>query len=179
VRSTLIVSSIQALRTHGYFDAYLAQLGPLSQEMISLIAGVWIPLDLGLEHYRAADRLGLDTRIIDGLGADVSERISKTMWAFVVRVSRETGVNPWTALARAHRLRENTWKGSDCAVLKLGPKEARFDWVGLPYAAVPYYVTAFGGFLRGIMCLFSKTAYTRVVPERCSPTSISYRISWV
>ncbi len=179
VRSTLLVSSMQALRTHGHYDAYVAQLGSRRLELTSLIAGQWVPIELGFIHYGAADRLGLDPNTIDAIGTDVGDRISKSMWAFVLRVSRETGVTPWIALTRAHRMRQNLWQGSDVAVHKLGPKEARLDWVGLPYASIPYYVTSFSGFLRGIMSLFAQTAYTRVVPQLGSETSISIRISWV
>jgi hypothetical protein len=63
--------------------------------------------------------------------------------------------------------------------MKLGPKDARLDWVGIPYAAVPYYVTSWGGFLRALIQLFCTKAYTRLVPEHSSPAAVSYRISWV
>jgi hypothetical protein len=179
VRSTLIVSSMQAFRARGLFDAYSAQLSVESRnELMSLIAGTWIPIDLGFAHYRAADGLGLDSRAIDGIGGEVGERINKTMLSLVVKLSKQTGVTPWTALARAQRIRELSWQGSDVAVWKLGPKDARFDWVGMPYASVPYYVTSLGGFLRGLIQLFSTKAYTKTVPERCTPLSVSYRISW-
>ena len=179
VRSTLIVSSMQAFRARGLADAYAAQLPPDSQaELMSLIAGTWIPIELGFAHYRAADHLGLDARTIDEIGGDVGARVNKTVLSLVVKLSKQTGVTPWTALARAHRLRELSWQGSDVAVWKLGPKDARFDWVGMPYAEIPYYVTSLGGFLRGLIQLFSTKAYTKLVPERASPTSVSYRISW-
>jgi hypothetical protein len=179
VRSTLIVSSMQAFRARGIFDAYAAQLSTSSRnDLMSLIAGTWVPIDLGLSHYRAADGLGLDSGTIDAIGGDVGERVNKTALSLVVKLSKQSGVTPWTALARAHRLKELSWQGSDVAVWKLGPKDARFDWLGMPYASIPYYVTSLGGFLRGLIQLFSTKAYTKTVPERCSPTSVSYRISW-
>ncbi len=179
VRSTLIVSSIQTLRTHGMFDAYLANLDATHRDaLLSLIAGAWAPIELGLAHYRAAQRLGLDTSTIESIGAEVGERVNKSALAVVVKMSRQAGVTPWTALGRAHRLRELTWRGSDLAIWKLGPKDARLDWVGIPYAAVPYYVTSYGGFLRALLQLFCTKAYTRLVPEHSSPVSVSYRISW-
>jgi hypothetical protein len=87
-------------------------------------------------------------------------------------------ITPWTALARAHRIRAVSWDGGDVAVFKLGPKEARFDWIGIPYASVPYYVTSLGGFLRSLAELFATKAYTRLVTGHSSQTSVSYRISW-
>jgi hypothetical protein len=180
VRSTLIVSSLQTLRSRGLLDRYLALLEEKHrEELLSLIAGTWVPIEVGLAHYRAADRLGLESALIDSIGAEVGERINKSFLSFVVRMSKEAGVTPWTALARAHRLRELTWKGSDLQIWKLGPKDARFDWGGLPYAVVPYFVTSFGGFVRGLIQLFCTKAYARPVPEKMSQTFISYRISWV
>jgi hypothetical protein len=170
---------MQALRSRGLLEAYIARLDPkYRDELLALIAGMWIPVEMGLAHYRAAESLGLDSAKIEAIGAEVGERINKTMLSIVVKMSKQAGVTPWTALGRAHRLRETTWKGSDIAVMKLGPKEARLDWVGIPYAEVPYYVTSLGGFLRALIQLFCSKAYTRPVPEHSSAVAVSYRISW-
>jgi hypothetical protein len=179
VRSTLIVSSMQALRARGFFDAYAAHLSPASQgELMSLIAGTWVPIDLGLAHYRAVDKLGLDPQAIDAIGGEVGARVNRTVLSTVLKMSKQTGVTPWSALARAHRLRELSWQGSDLAVWRLGPKDARLDCVGMPFAAIPYYAVSFGGFVRGLVQLFSSKAYSKMEHARCSPTSVSYHLSW-
>jgi hypothetical protein len=177
VRSTLIVSAIQTLRRRGHFDRYLAELTLQSrQDLLSLIAGVWIPIDLALDHYQAVERLRLEAEEIERIGGEVAERISRSILSTVVRVSRQVGATPWMALAQVHRLRDLSWKGSDIAVWKLGPKE---DWIGQPLAAVPYFVTSFGGYLRALVQLFSSKVYTRVACEPNSRGEIRYRISWV
>jgi hypothetical protein len=179
VRSTLIVSSMQTLRKYGHYDAYVKRLDPAyHDDLVSLIAGTWIPVEIGLAHYLAADALELDVRTIDSFGAEVSDRVNRSALALVLKISRQGGVTPWTAFARVHRLREETFDGTDISVTKLGPKDARFDWVGIPYAAVPYYRASFGGFLRALVQLFSATAYTRFLTAHSTPTSMSYRISW-
>ncbi len=179
VRSTLIVSSMQTLRKHGHYDAYVRQIDTrYRDDLVALTAGRWIPVELGLAHYQAADRLGLDVRAIDAYGAEVGERVSKSALSMVFRISREGGVTPWTAFARIHRLRIENWEGTDISITKLGPKDARLDWIGMPYASVPYYLTSFGGFLRAAVQLFSTKAYTRLVNVRTTPTSLSYRVSW-
>jgi hypothetical protein len=179
VRSTLIVSAIQTFRARGLHAQYLETLGPdLRERIVSLIAGQWIPVDLAIEHYRAADGLGFDSATIDAIGADVADRVSKSSLSIMVKMSKSVGVTPWTALANAHRLNDINWRGGDVRVWKLGPKDARFDWHGQPCAQVPYFVISFGGFLRALTSLFCTKAYTRVQSDRCSPTSISYRLSW-
>ena len=178
-RSTLIVSAILTLRARGFYDAYVDTLAPkLRQELLGLIAGAWIPADLGLEHYRAVERLSLPHSTIESIGAEMAERTSKTAIHAAVKISKEVGVTPWTALAQVHRLRDITWRGTDIAVWKLGPKEARYDWLGQPYAAIPYFNVSFNGFMRALMSLFCTRAYTHIVPERTSATSLSVRISW-
>jgi hypothetical protein len=180
VRSTLLVSSIQALRTRGFFDAYVAKLAPADRDvLLAMIAGTWVPVAVGMAHYVAADQLGLDSGTVAAMGAAVGERLNKSMLSIAVKLSKEVGATPWSALARAHRLRELTWQGSDLTVLKLGPKEARLDWVGIPYATVPYYLRAYGGFLQALIQLFCEKAYARHVPERSSNVAVSFRISWV
>jgi hypothetical protein len=173
------VSAIQAVRHHGLFDRYTAQLAPKQHEdLLSLVAGTWIPLELAVTHYGALDRLNLDKAEIEAIGGDVANRVNKTFLSTIIRASRGVGVTPWTLLGQSQRFRELSWRGSDVAVSKLGPKDARFDWVGQPLAQVPYFVTSFGGYLRALCGLFCTKAYARL--ERGFPRdeSISYRISW-
>jgi hypothetical protein len=178
-RSTLIVSAILTLRARGFYERYTELLSPkLKEELLGLIAGIWIPAPLGLEHYRAVEQLALPPSTIEAIGAEMAERTSKTAIHSAVKMSKEIGVTPWAALAQAHRLRESTWRGTDIAVWKLGPKEARYDWVGQPYSEVPYFVTSFNGFMRALISMFCTRAYTHIVPERSTPTSFSIRISW-
>jgi hypothetical protein len=179
-RSTLLVSGMQTFRSRGLYDRYKTNLPEATRaDLLSLIAGTWVPIDLALEHYRAADRLGLDALTIDSIGAEVADRINKTALSVMVKMSKEIGVTPWSALTSCHRVTDVNWKGSDVTVVKLGPKDARYEWVGQPCAEVPYFVTSFGGFLRSLASLFCTRAYTRPVPERCTASSVSYRLSWV
>src|SRR3954465_3917137 len=79
VRSTVIVSGIQALRARGHYPTYLARLPEgRRSEMVSLIAGAWVPIELGILHYRAADALALDPTMVDAIGAEVADRLNKT-----------------------------------------------------------------------------------------------------
>lgn len=58
VRSTLLSGSIQALRNRNMFEDYFKVLAPQHHEAIrSMVAGVWIPLELAKAHYDALERL--------------------------------------------------------------------------------------------------------------------------
>ncbi len=180
VRSTILVSGIQALRSRGLYDRYVEALSPtIREQMVVLIPGVWLPIDVALEHYRAADRLALETRVIEGIGGEVAERINKSVLSVAVQVSKLAGVTPWNALSLVHRINDLNWRGGDVTVLKTGAKEALYDWTGQPCAAIPYFTTSLGGYLRALAALFSDKAHARVIQERCCDTTVSCRLSWV
>ena len=180
IRSTLIVSAIQALRSRGLYERYVAALPDAVRErLVTLIAGEWFPIALALEHYRAADRLGLETRVIESIGGEVADRINKSFLSVAVQLSKRVGVTPWNALSLAHRITDLNWKGGDVVVYKTGSKEALYEWVGQPCAAIPYFVTSFAGYLRALASLFSDKAHARPIAERCTATTLSCRLSWV
>jgi hypothetical protein len=178
-RSTLIISGIQTLRARGLYDRYVELLSPaLRQEIMSLVAGLWVPCELALEHYRTMDRLGLSKSSIEAIGAEVAERGSKTTLARLPAVKRED-VTPWNVLLLAHRNLDGNWRGSDIMVTKEGPQEAIFIWAAHPCASIPYFVFSFGGFLRAMVGHFCTQAFHRIVSERSSPTSMAIWLSWV
>jgi hypothetical protein len=180
IRSTVIVSGLQALRARGLYEHYLEVLEPsVKPDIQSLIAGSWMPIDLGIHHYRAMGRMPLDAPTVDAIGAEVADRLNRSALSIAVKLSKEAGVTPWTALSHAHRITAINWKGSDVMVRKLGPKEARYDWAGQPCASVPYFLAGFCGFLRALTALFCTRAFVRLVPEGCTSMNVAYRISWV
>jgi hypothetical protein len=180
VRSTIIVSGIQALRSRGLYDRYVAALSPsVRDQLVTLIPGDWLAIDVGLEHYRAADRLGLEARVIEGIGGEVAERINKSVLSVAVQVSKLAGVTPWNALSVVHRINDLNWRGGDITVFKTGPKEAQYEWTGQPCAAIPYFTTSLSGYLRALTALFSDKAHARILQDRCTETTVSCRLSWV
>lgn len=161
VRSAMVVPAIQALRARSLYDRYLENLsGPVRERIVSMTAGDWIPVGLALDHYRAVDRLALDTATIEGIGGEVADRMNRSVLSVAVKASRHAGVTPWSALSLAHRVNDVNWRGGDIAVWKLGPKEALYEWSGQPCAGVPYFVTSFGGFLRALGGLFTSKIYS-------------------
>jgi hypothetical protein len=89
------------------------------------------------------------------------------------------GLKPWEALLHAHDTKDRCWRGTDIQIIKEGPTQARYDWVGQPCAGIPYFVTSFGAFMKALLNLFSRRAYQRVASESCSPTTVSIRLSWI
>jgi hypothetical protein len=179
-RSTWLIASVAELRNRGLFERYLPGLKPEYHDAVtSSVAGVWLPVDVAVAHYEACERLDLPHEEQLAIGRSVTELVHKTSYSLAIRLVKEAGVTPWACLAQQRRLWRRVWQGGDVAVFKLGPKEARIEVVGWPCARVPYCRRALRGLLIGQSELFCKKAYATEIPRLCTPTSLSYRISWV
>jgi hypothetical protein len=178
-RSTLIIAALQTLRAQGLYDAYVECVTPsLRQELMSLVAGIWVPIALAVEHYKTMERLELPKSIIEAIGAEVAERAFKTVLAAPPQ-PQEGSPTPWDVLRSAHRNLDNNWRGSDIMVTKEGPEHATVVWTGQPCASVPYFVTSWGAFLRARVNLYSTRAIHRIVRERSSPLDVVVELSWI
>jgi hypothetical protein len=186
VRSTLLTASLQALRQQGHFDRYLQGLPARYHDALLLnVAGQWLPVDVGVAHYRACEALALDAAQLDAIGSEVGRRAQGTFLGTLVRA---TGMTPWPALLQAPRLMARLFQGGGVEVAKLGPKEARVVCSGNPLATIPYFRVAFLSGARVGVELVSLKAYVRETthgggvgapPTHGTDDTISMRISWV
>jgi hypothetical protein len=177
-RSTWILSSIGALKQHGYYDRYAALLPRERQEdMFSLVAGIWVPISLARVHYETCEKLALPTSDQIAMGRAVGDRAQGTILSTGVRLAKAAGVTPWTVLPQYPRLWSRGVDGGALAVFKLGPKEARIDIVGCELFAIPYFRTAFRGVLHGMAALFCRTSFIHDVPTT-STDDASFRFQW-
>ncbi len=179
-RSTLIVSGIQTLRANGLYERYVELLSPkLRQDIMALVAGLWIPVELALEHYRTMDRLALGKSTIEAIGAEVAERGAKTVLGRGSAATKLREPTPWDMLLMTHRNLDTNWRGSDIMITKEGPQEAQIVWAGQPCASVPYFVTSWGSFLRAAVTGYCTTAHHRIALEQGSATTMVIHLSWV
>lgn len=181
VRSTLVLSSVQSLRAHALFDPYVGLLDPQMRETIhSLIAGQWLPVAIALKHYRACNGLGLSLANEIALGHEVGTRIQSSILGLLLKGAKGAGATPWTGLGFMDRLWERVFAGGGgVGLVKLGPKEARAQLVGLPLLAVPYFRHAFRGTMLAGLELFCQRAYIHEHAQSRSDESFTFRVSWV
>jgi hypothetical protein len=180
VRSTLIMAGIQSLRAQGLFAPYSAALSAdMRERILGMAAGNWVSVDLAVAHYGAMQQLDIDAATIQAIGEDVASRTWKHILAPVFARAKRIGPDVWQALGHAQETVILNWRGGDVRIFKEGPTQAHYEWAGQPCASVPYFVTSFAAFMRALIKLFSADAYSRVVPEQSSPTTISLRLSWV
>jgi hypothetical protein len=179
VRSTLLCTSLKALRTRGYFSRYLDVLErPLHDTILSLVGGEWLPVDVAVAHYLACDRLELPLAVIEEIGSEVGRRVNESVVSVLVRATRELGATPWSALAHLPKLNDRLFRGGAFTVIKSGPKDARIEWLGQPCARSTYFQRAFATHVASVCDLFCTKAYARRLPEGCSGTALAYRLSW-
>jgi hypothetical protein len=179
IRSTLITSSLTAIRKRGYMPEYTRLLPPEHKEtLLSCIAGVWLPLDVGIAHYGTCDALRLSTDEVYNIGMDVSVQVQATFLGTLSKMARSAGVTPWTGLAQFYRLWDRVLDGGGVEVRRVGPKDAHVEVVALPLVDIPYFRVAFRGFIVAGCGIFAAKVYGREVSTPRSRGSTAYRIAW-
>jgi hypothetical protein len=178
-RSTWIVSSLAALRESGHFDRYLIKLGFDHRDAIlETVAGAWLPMTTARAHYDACDLLGLSLEEQLEMGRAVGKRTQASLLSTVVKAARGIGITPWGILPQVPRL----WMrgidgGGGAAVHRLGPKEARAEFVGCELLDVQYFRNAIRGVLLGSSTLFCERGYVHELPQRRAG-DVAFRLQW-
>lgn len=182
VRSTLIASSLQALKTRDLLERY-TELLPVEhhETILHCIAGQWFPLTIAFAHYHACDKLGLTLEQQKEIGSDVSRRIHETFLGVVVQMAKGVGVTPWTVLGRGNQLFSRIARGGGLQVTKLGPKDAQIEIGRLPLLEVPYFRTACQGIYQVAIGMFAERAHVRFVAaqSRVPGELTTLHVSWV
>jgi hypothetical protein len=179
-RSTLVTTSIQSLRKRGLYDSYVQRLGDAHREnLVTTVAGVWLPIGAAIAHYEACDAMGLDAGEQLEIAMEVGDRVHGTFLGMMVRMARTAGVTPWPALAQSARLYGRLFCGGGIAVTATGPKDARVELVGNALCAVEYFRVGVRGVYQAALQLFCRRVTTFELPLRRAPHAMAIRISWV
>jgi hypothetical protein len=180
VRSTLICSGLTELRQRGLFDAYVARLSPGPREIIlTSVAGLWLPTDVALDHFRAVDALGLSAEQAFEIGAGSGKRIQQSVLSTLVRLAAGAGANPWTVFQNYERLWGRIFDGGTFHIDRHGPKEAVIEYANLPPCRYAYFRNAFRGANDAGLRLFSHALYVRELVGRATDEGMTLRVSWV
>jgi hypothetical protein len=180
VRSSLIVSSLQALRARSHFDAYAQRLPALERDVLpNIAAGLWLPMGLAMTHYEACEALGLPAEEQVALGAAVSDRVQGSFLGLFLRAANGVGITPWIPLGAADRLWGRVFQGGGgVEIAQLGPKEATCRFRGLPIMDIPYVRNGWRGVFVAGMQPFCAKAYAVELPRERRPLGAMYRLSW-
>jgi hypothetical protein len=179
-RSTWLTASQATIRARGYGARYEAAIDrEYRDRVLALVAGVWMPMEIARAHYTACDRLDLPTAELVDIGKAATQRANATTLSFMSRLAKGSGATPWTVLAQTPRLVSATADDGAVAVARLGPKEARVEFVGYPLAGIRYNRITMQGIVLAVVELLCKKAYVKEIASMCSERCLGMRVSWV
>ena len=181
VRSTLLQSSLNFLRDRGHYDAYLARVSPQYRDtIVSALAPSWLPIEVGVAHYRACDALPLSSDERIAIGEAVGDRIQGTFMRTLVQAARTAGVTPWTLFKRFDRMWERLFQGGSVEVTQVGPKDLTVEVRGAQVSQFAYFRTGFTGVVRaGFKFVGVRAAYVNESPWDAARDRYVMRAAWV
>jgi hypothetical protein len=181
VRSTLLQSSLNFLRERGHYDAYLRIVSPEYRDtIVSSLAPGWLPIEVGVAHYRACDALPLSPEQRIAIGESVGDRIQGTFMRTLVQTARSAGVTPWLLFKRFDRMWERLFQGGSVEVVQVGPKDLTVEVRGAQVSQFGYFRTAFTGVVRaGFKFVGVRAAYVNESPWDGANDRYVMRAAWV
>lgn len=181
VKSTLILSSVESVRSYGVFDRYRKNLDPrFAEAVLESVVGAWISVDAALAHYRACDELMLTDEQQLALGKITGHGIRQHLTRVAGMLSRGLGVTPWLMFEQFPRLWKRSFDGGGIAIKKHGPKEAEITYTACKLLESPYFRGALRGVAVGLLeSATRKCMMTELAARNPKPHEARYRISWV
>jgi hypothetical protein len=181
VRSTLLQSSLNFLRERGHFERYLKLVDAEHREtIIASLAPIWLPIEVGIAHYRACDALQLPPDELVAIGESVGDRIQGTFMKTLVQSARLAGVTPWVLFKRFDRMWGRLFQGGSIEVLKIGPKDLTVEIRGARISQFGYFRTGFTGVVRaGFKIVGVRAAYVNEAPWESKLDRFVMRAAWV
>lgn len=176
-RSTWVVSSLDALRSHGHFESYLGELREHRGEILSCVAGTWLPMPVVRAHYQACDALALTEEQITEMALGPGARVRRAWYSRLIVAAEKSKGDPWTVLAQLDRTWHRGANGGASAVFRVGPKEARVEYVGCELFRIPYYCQAVRAVLLALVERFG-TGSVRMLYQQ-TPDEGQYLLRWI
>jgi hypothetical protein len=175
-RSTMVVASLEALREHGYYERYQGLLRACRDEILAVVGGTWLPMNIARAHYEACDALGLTKPEQFEMGHVVGDRAKKSWFASALKVARGVGATPWSLAPYLGKLHERTINAGGVAAYRLGPKDARVEYVGNELLDIQYVREATRGMLHAVAEMFCQKMYSQDLPRRSGEAR--FRMQW-
>ena len=180
VRGAWLGSSLRGLKERGLFERYLEHLpAEYHDVMRGPAASEWYPIDVVVEHYRAADKLEVPMQELLEMGRAATRVAHASMIGVAAKLVGEAGASPWTVIGNLQRLWERTFVGGGVGAVRVGPKEARVEVVQWPCAQFRHCRVGSRGVAAGMAEILCTKAYVNEVAELCTPLSLGLRIAWV
>lgn len=178
IRSTLLLGGIEAIKSEGYGEAYLAALAPDIRQAIELtVAGMWLPVRVAHGHYTACDSLGISSESAVRIGRGTFTNTKGLLLGAALGLARGVGVTPWTLTPHFQRFWMRGYDGAGLRIVSLGPKDLRLELVTCSLARSRYYRAALRGVLVGVLELVASKAYAHEIGHPADD-AVTMRAQW-
>ena len=175
-----MLGGLTSIRDAGLFDAYAAVSPPeIRQAIDAAVAGMWLPIEVAVEHYLACDRMEVSAETAAQMGRATFEHTKGLLLGSATGLARGVGVNPWTLFPHFQRFWMRGFDGGGIRVLRLGPKESRVDIVECPVFQSRYFRTATRGLGMSLCELVCRKCYAHDLRVRDAESELSFRMQWV
>jgi hypothetical protein len=181
VRSTLLQSSLHALREFGLYERWSAQIGTAERDLIvESIAPVWLPVEVAAAHYEACDRMQVDEAEQTLIGASVGARVQSTLLTTAGKLARNMGVTPDVAARCFAPLWARLFQGGSLQIEQVGPKDLQLEFRQSVLPRCAYFRrTLCGNVGSATQLLGSKVAYAKQVSYDAGKDRLLVKVAWV
>lgn len=169
------MSSLEALRASGHWDRYVASLFEHREEILSAVAGAWLPMEVACAHYRACDALGLST---DEIIAMVGGRgdIRRAWYAPYIALAKRAD-SPWEVWHLLDRMWNRSVNGGGVSIVRLRDEQARIEFSGCELFDVAYFREAVRTVLEALLAHVCEHPVMRVLPQT-EPAAGRFSATW-
>jgi hypothetical protein len=181
IRGTVLCNGLAIVREQGRERSYLDAL-PQSwhEQVLSLVASSWLPMDLAVAHFFAMDAAFPDAREQRENGKTGAVRSQNAYVATVVRGLRAAGVDYVPlGLTRVPSVVARQVCGGTCTVYRAGTKDARIELSGYPFLAAKYCHHAWQGMFESSLGVLSKRIFVRNDLGFATHERMALLLSWV
>jgi hypothetical protein len=181
IRGALVINSLTTLRSANRLDDYFACLPTRHHGDVNAVTvQSWVPMDLALVHYAALGDVFVDVAEQIKNGRLAAERTQNVHLRTVLRVLSATGTfDVWDGLARIPSFVARSFQGGQFIVRRIGPKDARLEFVGFPLFRVSYMHNSFPGTYQAALELVSPRIFVRQDLSFRTESSMALLVSWV
>jgi hypothetical protein len=179
IRSTTLLSSLAAIERWGKLEEYQRRLpSEAAAGLTELAPASWVPMTLGMAHYATVEQLGFSASEARSNGRHVSQTVQNNHFAVLVR-ALGSSVSVWSVLPRLPAFLGRLLQGGECAVYRLGPKDARVELHGIPIAEFEYVRNGWTGMFESTLELMTRKVYARDLSPSKTKTVAVLGLSWV
>jgi len=161
-RSTWVVSSLDALRANGHWDAYLASLCEHREQILSAVAGAWLPMDVARAHYQACDALRLSS---EQVAAMLSRGDIRRAWYAPYIALAKRARSPWEILFLLDRMWHRSVDGGGVSIVRLGDERAGIDYSGCELFDIAYFREGVRTVLAALLAHVSERPEVQILPQ--------------